>query len=103
MVLRKPSRQVGDLEDVMKKIALVLMLSSGLAACQSSPNQQRVAGGAAIGALGGAAVGALADGGRGALVGAAVGGIGGAAIAGATAPRECTAYDAYGRPYTVQC
>jgi hypothetical protein len=32
-----------------------------------------------------------------------VGGIGGAAVAGATAPKNCIAYDRYGRAYRVVC
>lgn len=88
----------------MKKFAVVAALAMGLAACQGqTPTQQRVTTGAAVGALGGAGVGALAGGGRGAAIGAVAGGIGGAAIAGATAPRNCVAYDQYGRAYSVAC
>ncbi|WP_237151458.1 YMGG-like glycine zipper-containing protein [Oryzibacter oryziterrae] len=88
----------------MKKIAaLAAVLALGLSACSQTATQQRVTTGAAVGALGGAAVGAIAGGGKGALIGAAVGGIGGAAVAGATAPKNCVAYDAYGRPYAVVC
>jgi uncharacterized protein YcfJ len=85
----------------MKRISILLALTLALGAC--SQTQQRVGTGAAVGALGGAAVGAIAGGGRGAAVGAVVGGIGGAAIAGATAPKDCWAYDQYGRRYAVVC
>ncbi|WP_181707829.1 bacteriocin [Chthonobacter rhizosphaerae] len=88
----------------MKKMLVVVALGMGLAGCQGqTATQQRVTTGAGVGALGGAAVGALAGGGRGAAIGAVAGGIGGAAVAGATAPRNCTAYDSYGRPYAVVC
>jgi hypothetical protein len=88
----------------MKKILMVSTMVLGLAACANqTPTQQRVTTGAGVGALGGAAVGALAGGGRGAAIGAVAGGIGGAAIAGATAPRNCVAYDRNGRAYSVVC
>lgn len=87
----------------MKKLAVVLTMALGLAACNQTATQQRVTTGAAVGALGGAAVGAIAGGGRGAAIGAVVGGIGGAAVAGATAPKNCYAYDQYGRRYAVVC
>lgn len=85
----------------MKKLSLILALTMALGAC--SQTQQRVGTGAAVGALGGAAIGAIAGGGRGAAVGAVVGGIGGAAVAGATAPKDCWAWDKYGRKYPVVC
>lgn len=87
----------------MKKLAVVLTMALGLAACNQTATQQRVTTGAAVGALGGAAVGALAGGGKGAAIGAVAGGIGGAAVAGATAPKNCIAYDRYGRAYRVVC
>lgn len=88
----------------MKIFAVVVALGLGLAACANqTPTQQRVTTGAAVGALGGAAIGAIAGGGKGAAIGAVAGGIGGAAVAGATAPKNCVAYDAYGRPYAVVC
>ncbi len=87
----------------MKKLAVVTVMALGLSACAQTETQQRVTTGAAVGALGGAAVGALAGGGRGAAIGAVVGGIGGAAVAGATAPKNCYAYDRYGRRYAVVC
>lgn len=89
----------------MKKILLISAMTVGLAACNQTASQQRVATGAAAGALGGAAIGAVVDGGRGAAIGGVTGAIGGAAIAGATAPadEECYAYDAYGRRIAVAC
>jgi len=87
----------------MKKIALILAVGVALSACSQTATQQRVTTGAAIGAVGGAVVGAAVGGGKGAVIGAAVGGIGGAAVAGATAPKNCVAYDRYGRPYRVVC
>jgi hypothetical protein len=91
-------------ENPMKKLVLISALALGLSACANqTPTQQRVTTGAAVGALGGAAVGAIANGGKGAAIGAVVGGIGGAAVAGATAPRECYAYDRNGNRILVQC
>lgn len=87
----------------MKKLVVVSAMVMGLAACNQTATQQRVTTGAAAGALGGAAIGALADGAEGAAIGAVAGGIGGAAIAGATAPRNCYAYDRYGRRVAVVC
>lgn len=87
----------------MKKLFLIPVLALGLVACNQTESQRRVTTGAAVGALGGAAVGGIVDGGRGAAVGAVAGGIGGAAIAGATAPRDCYAYDQYGRRIAVAC
>ncbi|MBH0239905.1 hypothetical protein [Methylobrevis albus] len=87
----------------MKKIAIVIAAGALLAACNQTPTQQRVTTGALVGAGGGAIVGGVVGGGRGAAVGAVAGGIGGAAVAGATAPRDCTAYDRNGRPYAVAC
>jgi uncharacterized protein YcfJ len=92
------------MESAMKKFVLITAVALGLSACANqTPTQQRVTTGAAVGALGGAAIGAIADGGRGAAIGAVAGGIGGAAIAGATAPRECYAYDRNGNRILVQC
>ncbi|MEP5066656.1 MAG: bacteriocin, partial [Roseibium sp.] len=49
-------------------------------------------------------VGAAAGNGVGpALAGAAIGAAGGAIIGSATAPKDCVAYDQYGRPYRVVC
>lgn len=88
----------------MYKLLLVSAMAVGLVACNQTSSQQRVATGAAAGALGGAAVGAIANGGKGAAIGAVVGGIGGAAIAGATDPGEqCYAYDRYGNRVVVAC
>ena len=89
----------------MNRLAVIAaVVALGLSACASqTQTQQRVTTGAALGAVGGAAIGAIAGGGKGAAIGAVAGGIGGAAVAGVTAPKNCTAYDAYGRPYAVVC
>ena len=87
----------------MKKLVVVSARVLGLAACNQTATQQRVTTGAAVGALGGAAVGGIAGGREGAVIGAVAGGIGGAAVAGATAPRNCYAYDRYGRRVAVVC
>ncbi|SON55099.1 hypothetical protein HDIA_1558 [Hartmannibacter diazotrophicus] len=88
----------------MRKVVLILATTAALAGCQGqTPTQQRVTTGGLVGAGAGAIVGGVAGGGKGAAIGAVAGGIGGAAIAGATAPKNCTAYDRYGRPYAVVC
>ena len=85
----------------MKKIlalSAVAITALTLGAC--SPREERVAGGAAIGAVAGGLIGAAVTGRPGgALVGAAIGGAGGAVVADATRPRrECVRvrYDVYG-------
>jgi len=89
----------------MKKIiALTLVGASALtlAAC-GTPQGDRVAGGALLGAAGGAVIGGAISGRPGgALAGAAIGAATGAVVADATAPRyrrRCAewAYDYYGR------
>jgi uncharacterized membrane protein len=88
----------------MKRVLLISAMAVGLAACNQSASQQRVATGAAVGALGGAAVGGVLEGTEGAAIGGVTGAIGGAAIAGATAPDDdCYAYDDYGRRIAVRC
>ncbi|MQT14033.1 glycine zipper domain-containing protein [Segnochrobactrum spirostomi] len=87
----------------MRKLILVAALSLMAAACTSEQSNRAVTGGA-IGAAAGAATGALVTrNAGGALTGAAIGGVGGAAIGAATAPKTCTAYDAYGRAYQTTC
>lgn len=67
----------------MKKLALVAIAALSIAAC--TPQQERVATGAGLGAAGGALIGGLAAGtAGGALAGAAIGGVGGAIIADVT-------------------
>jgi hypothetical protein len=85
----------------MKKftaVAAVAALGLALGAC--SPREERVAGGALLGAAAGGLIGAAATGrGSGALAGAAIGAVGGAVIADATRPRrECVRvrYNVYG-------
>lgn len=87
----------------MKKLLVLTIVAIGLAGCSQTANQQRVATGAAIGAVGGAAIGAIANGGKGAAIGAVAGAIGGAAVAGVTAPKECFAVDKYGRRVKAEC
>jgi osmotically inducible lipoprotein OsmB len=79
-------------------VAAVVAVAASLGAC--TPREERVAGGAAIGAVAGGLIGAAATGrGGGALAGAAIGAVGGAVVADATRPRsECVRvrYDYYG-------
>lgn len=86
----------------MKKILVVLMLT-GLAACNTESQSQRTVGGAAIGAGTGALVGLAAGGGRGAAVGAIAGGAAGALIGRATTPNNCIFEDRNGRRFTGPC
>lgn len=91
----------------MKKltaIAAVAVFGLALGAC--SPREERVAGGALLGAAAGGLIGAAATGrAGGALAGAAIGAAGGAIVADATRPRrECVRvrYDAYGNAYCAR-
>jgi hypothetical protein len=68
------------------RLASVLALSLTLTACNPYDPNQRVLGGAAIGAGTGAALGAIAGGGRGAALGAILGGGVGAVTGAATTP-----------------
>lgn len=81
-------------------IAAVAVLGLALGAC--TPREERVVGGAAIGAVAGGLIGAAVTGrASGALAGAAIGGAGGAIVADATRPRrECVRvrYNVYGEP-----
>jgi osmotically inducible lipoprotein OsmB len=82
----------------MKKVLLgvgAIALAATVGGC--TPREERVAGGAAIGAATGAVIGGLAGGGRGALAGAAIGGVGGAVVADATRPRYRCWYNSYGQ------
>lgn len=72
----------------MKKVLLalsVVAMTGALAGCTA--REERIAGGAGVGAAAGAVIGGLAGGGRGALAGAAIGGVGGAIVADATRPK----------------
>ncbi len=88
----------------LMSIAACTIVAAGLGAC--SPREERVAGGAAIGAVAGGLIGAAAAGhGGGALAGAAIGAVGGAVVADATRPRrECVRlrYDAYGNAHCTR-
>jgi len=85
-------------------VAAIAAVAMTLGACTA--REERVAGGAAIGAVAGGLIGAAATGrGGGALAGAAIGAAGGAIVADATAPRrECVRvrYDAYGNAYCTR-
>jgi osmotically inducible lipoprotein OsmB len=88
--------------DMRKLMILPLMLP--LLACNPNNATDRTVGGAAIGAGAGAIIGGVASGtAGGALAGAAIGGVGGAIIGNATTPRNCYAYDRYGRRILVSC
>ncbi len=81
----------------MKKVLLTvgaIALAGTVSGC--SPREERIVGGAGIGAATGAVIGGLAGGGRGALAGAAIGGVGGAIVADATRPRYRCWYNSYG-------
>jgi osmotically inducible lipoprotein OsmB len=85
----------------MKKITAISAIAVlGLALGACTPREERVAGGAAIGAVAGGLIGAAVTGrAGGALAGAAIGGAGGAIVADATRPRrECVRvrYNRYG-------
>ncbi|SHM19099.1 glycine zipper domain-containing protein [Roseibium suaedae] len=88
----------------MKKLLLIGAAALFLAGCQSDSQRDRALVGGGLGAATGAAIGAATGNGvGGALVGAAIGGAGGAIVGSATTPKNCTAYDQYGRPYAVSC
>ncbi|WP_289035948.1 glycine zipper domain-containing protein [uncultured Roseibium sp.] len=88
----------------MKKLFFIWASALVLAGCQSESQRDRALVGGGLGAATGAIVGAAAGNGVGpALAGAAIGAAGGAIIGSATAPKDCVAYDQYGRPYRVVC
>lgn len=89
----------------MTKLALVCASIAllGLAGCNTSSTQDRTLGGAGLGALTGAVIGGASGDVGNAAAGAAIGGVAGGLIGNATAPKNCTAYDQYGRPYRVKC
>ncbi|MEX1663215.1 YMGG-like glycine zipper-containing protein [uncultured Thioclava sp.] len=82
---------------------LILPLVTGLAACQTTPQNQSAATGAAAGAVLGAAVSKDGDRIKGAALGAAAGGVAGALIGQANQPGQCRYRDAYGREYIAPC
>lgn len=91
----------------MKKImsmAAIGIVALTLGACTA--REERVGGGALIGAAAGGLIGAAVTGrAGGALAGAVIGGAGGAIVADATRPRrECVRvrYDAYGNAYCAR-
>lgn len=88
----------------MKKLLLIAVAAVSLAGCQSDSQTDRALVGGGLGAATGAIVGAAAGAGAGpVLAGAAIGAAGGAIVGAATTPKNCTAYDRYGRPYRVAC
>lgn len=93
----------------LSEVAVLLVIALATSACNTP--QERVLGGAAIGATGGALVGQAIGGNTGATVaGAAIGGVAGAMIGAGTAPGQCRfqrvdsrgrpMVDRYGRPVT---
>lgn len=89
----------------MKKLLLIGASALLLAGCQSDSQRDRALVGGGLGAATGAVIGSAIDGGGagGALAGAAIGAVGGAVVGSATTPKNCVAYDSYGRPYRVAC
>lgn len=88
----------------MKTFLLIGAAALFLAGCQSDSQRDRALLGGGLGAATGAAIGAATGNGvGGALVGAGIGAAGGAILGSATTPKNCTAYDQYGRPYAVAC
>ena len=82
----------------MKKIVLAVAMVAGLAACNTTEQQDRAIVGGALGAAAGSVVGAATTGtAGGALVGAGVGAVGGSVLGAATTPsRRCV--NQYGNP-----
>ncbi|KZL21407.1 hypothetical protein PsAD2_00699 [Pseudovibrio axinellae] len=89
----------------MKKLALVGACISllALAGCNTSSSTDRTLVGAGLGAATGAAIGAATGDVGSAVAGAAIGGVAGGVVGNVTTPKNCTAYDQYGRPYRVKC
>lgn len=87
----------------MKRFVVLAAAGLLLAACQSDSQRDRALVGGGLGAATGAVIGAAATGVGGALVGGVIGGAGGAIVGSATTPKNCVAYDRYGRPYRVVC
>jgi hypothetical protein len=88
----------------MKNLLLVSAAALLLAGCQSDSQRDRALVGGGLGAATGAIIGGAATGDAGgAIAGAVIGGAGGAIVGSATTPKNCVAYDRYGRPYRVAC
>ena len=88
----------------MKFLIVIGAAALLLAGCQADSQTDRALIGGGLGAATGAAIGAATGGGAGAaLAGAAIGGAGGAIVGAATTPKNCVAYDRYGRRYYVAC
>lgn len=85
-------------------VAAIAVVAISLGACTA--REERVGGGALLGAAAGGLIGAAVTGrAGGALAGAAIGAVGGAVVADATRPqRECVRvrYDAYGNAYCTR-
>ncbi|MGQ0685728.1 YMGG-like glycine zipper-containing protein [Bradyrhizobium sp.] len=93
---------------ILKTAAVgILAISTCLAGCAQTPQEQRTATGAVLGAAGGALVGQAVGGTAGStLVGAGAGALLGAAVADSTNPRGapmCRYGDPYGRIYVAEC
>jgi hypothetical protein len=88
---------------MFRKVVLAAAAALSLAAC--TQHEQRVVGGAGVGAAAGAIIGGAATGtAEGALVGAAIGGASGAIIGHVTdRPGYCYARDQYGQTIVVEC
>jgi hypothetical protein len=87
----------------MLAVAIVFALGLGLAGCETA-RQDRVAGGALIGAGTGARIGGLAGRSTGAAVaGGLIGAAAGAIIADETRPGRCYWRDRNGRRHYVRC
>ncbi|OKL45342.1 glycine zipper domain-containing protein [Pseudovibrio exalbescens] len=88
----------------MKKIALVLALFFGLAACSEYNRSDRALVGGGLGAATGAAIGAATGDAGAAVGGALIGGLAGGILGAATTPsRRCVGYDRYGNAYYYNC
>ncbi len=87
----------------MRKVLIVAAMALTLAGCETA-RQDRMAGGALIGAGGGALIGGLASrSAGGALAGGLIGAAAGALIADATRPGYCYRVTRYGHRRYVRC
>lgn len=94
--------------NILKTAAVgIVAISTCLAGCAQTPQEQRTATGAVLGATGGALLGHAIGGSTGStLVGAGAGALLGAAVADSTNPRGpqmCRYRDPYGRIYVAEC
>lgn len=87
--------------------ASILAIGISLAGCAQTPQEQRTATGAVLGAAGGALVGQAIGGNAGStILGAGAGALLGAAVADSTNPRGpqmCRYRDPYGKIYVAEC